>query len=100
MEKTSVETAFDNFDVAEQKEAAVWKPEDAIEDPFQKEIKDTAKTLLSGIAVASKAKFVEPADLAKMTKAVCELQNTFFGKEDKGGALIMTNQLSLFKGML
>ena len=95
--------AMDKFEVAEEKKEAAWvKEETNPDDEFQAEIKATAKTLLKAIKVsASSAYGLEATELARLTKAVVELQTGFFGKEDKvGTTIIQTNQLAMFKGML
>ena len=78
--------------------AGINRPE--TDDEFQEHILNTAKSLLNSIDKTAKGNYNDASDIAKMTKAVCDLQTTFFGKEDKGGTVIMTNQLSMFKGML
>ncbi len=102
MQPTKLDVAFDALEKAEENSAAVWTPDEQPEDEFQLHIKSTAKTLLRSIEKSANGPYeLEATDLAKLTKAVCELQGTFFGKDDKtSGNLIMTNQLALFKGML
>ncbi len=102
MQPTKLETAFDALDVAEENAAAVWKDTE-VEDEFQDHILSTAKTLLRSIEKSANGPYdLEAADLAKLTKSVCELQTTFYPttKADTNGTIVMTNQLALFKGML
>lgn len=93
--------AYEEIEAKEATSNAMLLPEGP-EDEFQKSIKDTAKVLLKSIKDKTETRYKpEPDELAKMVKAVCDLQNTFYGKDDKlGGSIIMTNQLSVFKGML
>lgn len=94
--------AFDNFGVAETNSAAVWKAEEEVVDEFASDIKGTAKILMTAIKdSAGSAYGLEAKELAQLTKAVCDLQNTFYGKQDAASTtIIQTNQLSMFKGML
>jgi len=96
-----LDKAFANLEAAETTNNAILKPEEPT-DEFQADIKATAKVLLTSIkSSASGAYALEAKELANLASAVCSLQNTFYGKDDKtAGTMIMTNQLSVFKGML
>ena len=105
-----LEKAFNNFEKREEEIGNRWSPEtiakvatpEAPVDEFQSEIKETAKVLLNSIkSSASSTYALEAAELAKLATAVCALQTTFYGKDEKAGdTIVMTSQLSMFKGML
>lgn len=99
---TTLETAFDNLGKAEENKQTVWAAPKATEDEFADDIKNTAKVLMGAIKKsAADAYGLEPTDLAKLTKAVCDLQNAFYGKSDAiGNVLIQTTQLAMFKDMI
>lgn len=93
--------AFDNLTAAEETKKDVFNPAPEPKDDFKADIQNTATSLLGAIKKKAAGKYeLEPDELSKLTKAVCDLQNTFYGKEDKGGNVIMANNLSMFKGML
>jgi len=104
MQPSSLDKAFANLEKAEDTSKALWNPDAEVstDETFQNDIRDTAKTLLSSIKQSAGGPYaLEATDLAKLTKSVCDLQQTFFGKDEKAaGTVIMTNQLSLFKDML
>lgn len=93
--------AFDNLATAEETKKDVFNPAPEPVDDFKADIQATATMLLGAMKKKATDKYaLEPDELAKLTKAVCELQNTFYGKEDKGGNVIMASNLAMFKGML
>ncbi len=103
MQPTKLDVAFDNLAQAEENKKAVFAVAPEAADSFKTSIEGTARKLLASIEKSANGPYeLEASDLAKLTKAVCELQTTFYpsSKGETSGAIIMTNQLSVFKGML
>lgn len=94
--------AFENFDKAEEDSKGVWAaPVSETEDTFEQDLKDTAKVVMGAIKkTANSAYELEARDLSQLSKAICDLQNAFFGKQDSGNTFIQANQLAMFKDML
>jgi len=102
MQPTKLELAMESLEKAEETKSAVLMPEVAA-DVFADDIKVTAKILLDSMKKKATGRYeLEPDELAKLVKSVCDLQNTFYpiSKAEGNGTVIMTSQLSMFKGML
>lgn len=98
-----LDKAMGKLEIAEENQKDIWQPEVAEKpkDDFQDDIKETAGKLLTAIKKTAGSRYeLEASDLAKLTKAVCDLQVAFYGKDEKNNVVIMSNQLSMFKGML